>query len=199
MQSERLARELVAMADEDLRIRDELAADGSLFEGYHPRMREVHERNAVRLLVIIEEHGWPGRSLVGEAGAQAAWLIVQHAIGNPPLQRRSLVLLTDAAAQGEVPARQVALLEDRIRCFEGKRQRYGTQFDWDEHGQLSPLPIEDEAGVDERRRAVGLTSLALDVRAKRDAAARSGERPPSDRAARARVADEWLRASGWRA
>ena len=33
--------ELLAMAREDHRVRTELAADGSLFDGYHPRMRAV--------------------------------------------------------------------------------------------------------------------------------------------------------------
>lgn len=40
----------------------------------------------------------------------------------------------------------VAMLEGRIRCNEGKRQRYGTQFDWDKDGLLSPHPIDDETG-----------------------------------------------------
>jgi hypothetical protein len=31
------------MVNEDHRVRAELAADGSLFDGYHPRMRAVHE------------------------------------------------------------------------------------------------------------------------------------------------------------
>ena len=34
-------------------IREELASDGSLFEGYHPRMREVHERNAASLSAML--------------------------------------------------------------------------------------------------------------------------------------------------
>ena len=85
-----LRNELLDMAAEDLRVRAELAADGSLFYGYHPRMAEVHRRNAARLDAVIEEHGWPGRSLVGEDGAEAACLILHHAIGDPPLQRRGL-------------------------------------------------------------------------------------------------------------
>jgi hypothetical protein len=156
MAAEMLQRELLAMAADDLRRREELASDGSLFEGYHPRIREVHERNASRLLIILEEHGWPGRSLVGEDAAEAAWIILQHAIGNPALQRRGLALLREAAAAGEIPMVQVAMLDDRIRTLEGRGQRYGTHFDWDEQGLMSPLPIEDEENVDARRREIGL-------------------------------------------
>jgi hypothetical protein len=127
-----LRDELVGMAEEDQRVRAELAADGSLFDGYHPVMQAVHDKNAARLTEIIDLHGWPGRSPVGEEGARAAWLILQHAIGHPDLQRKGLVLLQQAVAQGEVPALEAAMLEDRIRFFEGQPQRYGTQYDWNE-------------------------------------------------------------------
>ena len=193
-----LSAELLSMAAEDLRVREELVADGSLFEGYHDRMREVHERNAARLLAVVQEHGWPGRSSVGERAAQAAWLILQHAISRPLVQRNGLSALKTAAAAGEVPLAQVAMLEDRVRSNEGRRQLYGTQFDWDEHGQLSPLPIEDEGNVDKRRREVGLGPLAEDIKRKRDAALREGEQPPPDWKERQRAKEIWLRAVGWR-
>lgn len=193
-----LKDDLLAMRAEDLRVREELAADGSLFQGYHPRMREVHERNAARLLEILGEHGWPGRTLVGEQAAEAAWLVLQHAIGNPPLQRRGLVSLKAAAATGEVPAIQVAMLEDRIRSYEGKGQIYGTEFDWDEQGLMSPLPIEDEQHVDERRLEIGLIPLAQDIEQKRLRVVQGRERPPEDWAARQFDKEKWLRSVGWR-
>ena len=163
-----LRDELVAMAAEDQRVRAQLAAGGSLFDGYHPRMEEVHRRNAARLTEVIEQHGRPGRGVVGEDGARAAWLVLQHAIAHPDLQRQGLVLLREAVARGDVPAVEAAMLEDRVRVFEGRPQRYGTQFDWDENGQLNPLPIEDEANVDVRR-SVGLGPLAEEVRRRRAA------------------------------
>jgi Family of unknown function (DUF6624) len=193
-----LRQELLAMAAEDQRVRAELAADGSLFDGYHSTMQAVHDKNAARLTEVIEQHGWPGRSLVGEEGSRAAWLVLQHAIAHPDLQRRGLVLLQDAVAQDEVPAVEAALLEDRIRFFEGRPQRYGTQFDWDESGQLSPLPIEDEANVDERRRSVGLEPLEVNTRRMRESIASSGEGPTRDWAVRQRKFVEWCRSVGWR-
>jgi Family of unknown function (DUF6624) len=196
--NEALRAELLALAEEDRRVRAELAADGSLFDGYHPRMAEVHRRNAARLVEILEAHGWPGCGLVGADGAEAACLILQHAIGDPPLQRRGLGLLRQAAEAGEVAAVHFAMLEDRIRFFEGRPQRYGTQFDWDEHGELSPAPIEDVAGVDERRRALELPPLAETTRRHREEMALSGERPPRDWAARRREMEGWARAVGWR-
>jgi hypothetical protein len=193
-----LRRELLALAEEDQRVRTELAADGSLFDGYHPRMRAVHRANADRLASILRERGWPGEPQVGLDGSEAAWLIVQHAIDRPSFQREALEALRLAAGRGQVPAMQPALLEDRIRTLEGRPQRYGTQFDWDESGELSPLPIEDPDDVDDRRRAVGLGPLDEAIRAQRRAAAAEGERPPGDWHARRRNRDEWLREVGWR-
>jgi Family of unknown function (DUF6624) len=193
-----LRDELVAMAEEDRRVRAVLAADGSLLDGYHPTMQAVHDRNAARLSEIIAEHGWPGRTVVGEEGSRAAWLVLQHAIAQPDLQRRGLVLLQDAVGRGEVPAAEAAMLEDRIRVFEGRPQRYGSQFDWDENGQLNPLPIEDEANVDERRRSVGLGPLAEAVRRRQEDTAGSTEKPPRDGAERRRQFEQWASAMGWR-
>ena len=186
------------MAAEDVRVREELAADGSLFESYHPVMEEVHRRNAARLAVILDERGWPGRTLVGEDGSAAAWLVVQHAIAEPALQRRGLKLLREAAARGEAPPVHPAMLEDRIRVAEGRPQLYGTQFDWDQNGEMSPEPIEDRAAVDDRRRAVGLDPLEAQTRRMRAGVALGKERPPRDWAERRRRMDEWARSVGWR-
>lgn len=187
---------LKSLAEQDLRIRERLAADLSLFEGYHPEMREVHERNAAVLDRMIREGGWPTSAAVGEDGAEAAWLIVQHAIGMPPFQRRCLKLLQEAAAKGLVPPWQPAMLLDRICVFEGKPQVYGTSFDWDEEGRMSPCPIGDPASVDERRAAAGLPPLADAVARQR--AETAGEPRPRDLAERGRRMEEWARSVGWR-
>src|SRR5687768_16132948 len=105
------AAELRALAERDARVHAELAADGTLFDGYHPRMEAVHRENAARLRDIPQDVGWPSESLVGAEAAEAAWRIAQHAIGEPDFQRLCLRLLLEAAARGEVPAWQPAMLE----------------------------------------------------------------------------------------
>lgn len=187
-----LRRELRALAEEDARVRDALAADGSLFEGYHPRMEAIHRRHAARLSVILDQHGWPGQGMMGEQAGEAAWLIAQHAIGEPAFQRRCLRLLQDAAGRGEVPRWQPAMLEDRVRVLEGRSQVYGTQLEPDEEGRPRPCVIEDPDRVDERRRAAGLEPLA-------ERLARSERiRLPADRARFEREREAWLRRVGWR-
>jgi hypothetical protein len=190
--------ELLAMADHDLRVRDELAVDGSLFHGYNARMQAVHDANAARLAAILDRSGWPGEHRVGREAAKAAWLVVQHAIAQPGFQRRALELLREAVLQGSAPALHAAMLEDRVRCLEGRLQLYGTQFDWDRDGRMGPLPIESADQVDARRHAVGLGPLAHEVHVRRAAVAESQERPPDDWAERQREMEAWCRKVGWR-
>ncbi|MEK6300047.1 MAG: DUF6624 domain-containing protein [Acidobacteriota bacterium] len=198
MIEERLRLELLQMREADQAVRAELAADGSLFDGYHPRMEELHRRNAERLAEIIEQQGWPAISLVGEDGSDAAWMIAQHAIGEPAFQRRCLSLLTQAAADSAIPAWQPAYLEDRIRMFEDRPQLYGTQYDWDENGEMEPWPIEDEEHIDDRRLAIGLGALAENTARMREGVAGEKEQPPRDWARRRKEFDDWAHKTGWR-
>lgn len=194
--NERLRQEIKAMAEYDLSVRQELVADGLLTNhGYHPRMEAVHKSNTYRLEIIIEQHGWPGESLVGEDGARAAWLIAQHAIGNPPFMRRCLSLLKQAASENEVLQWQMAMLEDRIRMYEGRPQVYGTQFLPDKDGGLVPYRIENAESVNDRRRAVGLNTLEERAAEMQEQSAQENlPLPPNWEAEYQR----WLQSVGWR-
>jgi hypothetical protein len=187
-----LREELLAMRDEDLRVREALAETGELFQGYAPAMEAVHRRNAARLRELVAAHGWPGRAAAGDDGAEAAWLVAQHAIGEPAFLRATLAALQDATARGEVPAWQPAMLDDRIRMYEGRPQRYGSQLVPDADGWLRPYEIEDPDGVEARRAAVGLRPLAEHV-------AGAGRQEVDDRARFDREYHGWLRRVGWRA
>jgi hypothetical protein len=194
--SAELSEELVIMAEEDRAVRAALATEGSLLDGYHPMMVELHRRNAERLHAIFDSVGWPGPEVIGGACWAAIW-VLQHATGSPDVMRRGLGLLRAAERRGEVDPLHVALLEDRILMLEGRPQQYGTQVDWDDDGVLNPLPIADPGDVDVRRRAVGLGPLAEDIEQIRAEARSYGERAPADRAERRAAAEAWARSAGW--
>lgn len=184
------------MAENDLSVRQELVTDGSLSShGYHSRMEAVHRSNASRLATIIEQHGWPGESLVGADGARAAWLIAQHAIGNPPFMRQCHSLLKQAASRNDAPQWQAAMLEDRIRMYEGRPQVYGTQFQPDKDGVFIPYIIENPESVNDRRRAVGLGTLEERMAEMREQSAQEKLSLPPGREAQY---ERWLHSVGWR-
>ncbi|MFM9760776.1 DUF6624 domain-containing protein [Streptomyces scabiei] len=122
---------------------------------------QVHGRNSAVLRDIIEEIGWPGRSMVGEDAAHAAWLIAQHADADPEFQRRCRDLVIEAVALGEATPQQMAYLVDRCCLHTRPRmpQVYGTQYFPGNDG-LELFPVEDPAGLDDRRAAIGLEPFA---------------------------------------
>jgi hypothetical protein len=121
---------------------------------------QVDADNALRMAEILEEHGWPGWSLVGEDGAFAAWLLIQHADFNLDLQKRGLAMMRAAVEADDADPSDLAYLIDRVLVAEGKPQIYGTQLSIDEDGAITPrTPIEDEANVDARRAEMDLGTL----------------------------------------
>jgi hypothetical protein len=157
-----LRDELLRMEDEDQELRGQLAvsleATGVMSPAFVARIQAVDAEHTARMKAIIAEHGWPGVRLVRRDGAEAAWLLVQHADQDVAFQRQCLALLEAAAARGEVPKSNVAYLTDRVLTNEGKEQLYGTQS-WNEGGVEYLQPLQDPEHVNERRRAVGLGPL----------------------------------------
>jgi hypothetical protein len=122
-------------------------------------MAAADGENLPWLRQVITGVGWPGKSLVGEDGAHAAWLPAQHADSDPAFQRRCLDLLTAAVERGEATIVQQAYLTDRVLLHEGKPQEYGTQA-IARDGRPEPGKLRDPDHADQRRARVGLGSLA---------------------------------------
>jgi hypothetical protein len=124
------------------------------------KMEEVDKDNLAWLKGVVERHGWPGKSLVGQDGAQGAFLIAQHAVGDLDFMAKCLGLLKEAHKAGEAEGQWVALMTDRLLVLrEKKKQLYGTQL-VPKDGKLVPSPIEYEANVDKRRKELGMLPLA---------------------------------------
>ncbi len=118
------------------------------------------ERND-RLWDILDDYeAWPGWSLVGRDGAEAAWLVAQWAIDDVGLQRRCLEMLELAVACNDADPVHLAYLADRVRMNDGRDQLYGSQFVLGAHGELEPWPVDDVGAVDARRARLGLPPFA---------------------------------------
>ena len=157
-------------------------------------MEKLHISNGKKLEEIIDTYGWPGEA-EGVEITNAAWLIAMHAISLPSLQRKVLALLKNNPEKNL--SSEVAMLEDRILVFSGKKQLYGTQMDWDELGKISPYPIANPEHVDERRKMVGLEPLSNAIENLRQRATRENEQPPNNLAERTNKREEWMLKVGW--
>lgn len=194
---EEITVDLLKMYQKDLMLQDELIKSGDLYLGYHPKMEQLHQENSEKLEKIIYEIGWPTVTKVGNEASFAAWVVLQNAISNPTLQRTSLPLLMELANHDEIYPSEVAVLFDRICYFELRPQKYGTQFDFDEKGNLNPWEIEDIEKVDEYRIQVGLPPLKETIKRMQEVAKKDNETPSKPYKERIKERTEWAKKVGW--
>ena len=136
---------------------------------------EIDRVNRDRLREIVSEHGWPGATLVGKDGASAAWLLTQHADSDRDFQKEMLNLMK-LAHPGEVEAKNIAYLVDRVLVGEGKPQWYGTQMGND----FQPDNIEFPEDVNRRRAAVGMGTLEEYLEFAKASYQKMAEQPEAD-------------------
>lgn len=160
----------------------------------HPAFTAAHKAAANTLNDAFDALGWPGRSKVGDDAAAAVMLILQQTSSHPALQRRALDLMLAAIPLGDAHMLDAAFLADRIAVFEGQGQTFGTQFDWDENGALSPAPVREPETLDARRESVGLPPIADSIAEMR---AQDASAPPNLAERRLAFA-QWAKDVGWR-
>ncbi|MEO5986886.1 MAG: RNA methyltransferase [Candidatus Limnocylindria bacterium] len=182
---EMTARELAAAEAFYARCADEPALDRELerrlagpatplilgLEAWEERPPEADDllaangENVARLTSMVDElQAWPGLRLVGADGADAAWMIAQHADRDNDTRRGWLTALADAVLTGDVDPRHLATLSDRTAAVAGEPQPYGTIAMLAADGEVEyPLPVADAAHLDERRRNIDLPLPAQDA------------------------------------
>ena len=195
--NEELKSTLVKMVEEENHLKAELASDGSLYEGYPVKIRELHLNQANELEKIIETYGWPKISLVGKEGADAAWLILQHSISRPDFMKRCFPVFESAVHENEARSRHLACLTDGIRYFSREPQVYGSYFDWNEKGQLCPWVIENPENVNERRKKMGLNTLEERIKEMEGDVRKNNLLPPKDYLERQSEMNQFLKEVGW--
>lgn len=155
--------EAIHVKDQTLRkllkpARETFGKDSKELAYFWELIESEDKKNEKRVLEIIDEYGWPGKSLVGGQANTTVWLVIQHA----PLetQEKYLPLLQESVKKGESRGSNLALLEDRILMRQGKKQVYGSQIRTNpETGEQYVYPIEDPENVNKRRAEVGLGTI----------------------------------------
>jgi len=197
MNYQSIAEEIIALKNADLELREKLIKNGKLFDGYNKEMEALHIKNADILNEIIEKIGYPTIEKVGREANDAAWLVIQHSISRPEFMKKCAVLLEKAVKEKQVDAKQFAYLSDRIAVFEDRPQLYGTQFDWDENGEMSPKPFDELEKVNDRRKTIGLNSLPEQIEIIRKQIITENQKTPANLKERNKQADEWRKNVGW--
>jgi len=150
-----MAEEILGMAEVDQEMRRRVNANQGIIESEEDD--NLDKKHTERMKEIIKQIGWPTISKVGAKASDKAWLLVQHADHDVEFQKSCLSMMKQEI-QGEVLPKNIAYLEDRVRINSNQPQLYGTQFRWKDNKPLQN--IEDRENVDERRKEMGLKTLA---------------------------------------
>ena len=101
---------------------------------------------------ILDNYGYPGKSIVGEPTNLIALDVIEH---NPIHIDQYIDLFKEAAAKGELPMTRVAALEDKYLMQQHKEQIYGTQAQITAANGFFIWPIKEPEGVNRRRADAG--------------------------------------------
>lgn len=142
-------------------VQQEHGVDSEQFIELISLMNATDKENLRQVQAIIAQHGWPGKTMVGEKASRAAWIVIQHVPEDEKgIMEKYLPMMREAAAKGELSKSNLALTEDRVRMYNSQPQIYGSQLRSNpETNQPEFYQIEDEANVDKRRAEVGLEPL----------------------------------------
>ena len=197
MNRKTISQKIIKLENADLELQESLIKKGQFGEGYNKEIEQLHHRNAEVLKEIIDEIGYPTVDKVGKEANEAAWLVIQHSIGQPSFMKECMKLLEDAVNENKANPKNLAYLTDRIAIFEGKPQYYGTQFDWDKYGELNPNPFDDLTKVNQRRKSIGLNTLEEQTEIIRSRVIKENQLPPLDFEKRKQEFEKWKKSVGW--
>jgi len=143
----------------DQAVREGFGTGGAVDSAQAVAMARTDSANTFWLKDYVGRWGWPTSAQVGRDAAQAAFLIVQHAVHDTAFMRSMLPFIEDAHRRGDLDGGAVAMLTDRLEVKAGRPQIYGTQLSLKD-GRWVFDSIADSAGVDARRKRMGLPPLA---------------------------------------
>ena len=152
-------RQLEQRGRTDQAVREGFGTGGVVDSAQGIAMALADSANSAWLKAYVARWGWPTAAQVGRDAVQAAFLIVQHAVHDTAFMRTMLPFIQDAHRRGDLEGGAVAMLTDRLEVKAGRLQIYGTQLSLKD-GHWVFDPIADSAGVDARRKKMGLPSLA---------------------------------------
>jgi hypothetical protein len=152
-----LQSQIQTLYNKDQAARQQMGPCGCLgtCEVHFKMLTQMHQEHFPQIKMIIDQYGWPGKSLVGEEGSRMIWVLVQHCDRELEFQKTCLSLLKIAVAKQEASKEHLAYLVDRILKNQGLPQLYGTQFHLQDK-EIIVYAIKDEANLDNRRQEMGL-------------------------------------------
>ncbi|WP_255484413.1 DUF6624 domain-containing protein [Granulicella sp. 5B5] len=149
--------ELLKMRGEDQRARG-IGTQGKGAVQIATNLTAIDNALTEELKVLVKAKGWPTISQVGIEASNAAMLILTHTRDHA-WQVGMLPELENLADEKKIDPSALALVIDKELVYEGKLQRYGTQFKQMADGSIAMYSVEDPGGLDRERAEVMLPPI----------------------------------------
>jgi hypothetical protein len=119
----------------------------------YPKMRNIDSLNKKSLLHLIYHYGYPSESIIGEASAFNAFIMLLHM--DSDLDNKILKpILYKAYNDGYLSPLGLAWITDRRRCWrENKLEPYYYHMPSENYGSLTKIQIDE---INRRRDSIGL-------------------------------------------
>lgn len=144
-------------ADQQIRakIKKEMpSGDASKIKQMALKMKVSDKQNQLYISQLLDQCGWP-EGLTAEESS-TVFLVIDHA--DLTFMQKYLPVLESQAQAGNVSKSDLATIRDRVQMLTGKKQVYGTQT-LKTGKEVYVWPVDNEAGLDARRKEMGLPSM----------------------------------------
>lgn len=167
----------------------------------HKRLMQIEKQIQSQLKInqaaakkIVNAHGFPSISMVGEEASHKFWQMVIAMKQDPGFQTVVLKKMDVAVKNNDASTKDFAYLSDRVMVNQGLPQYYGTQIYFDQQeNKYKPHPISNPRGINERRAEMGLVSLEAHVENTNNKYERSVKKDPK-KASKPGITGPWSRA-----
>ena len=146
-----------------IRFRDSLiriyGTESKEADVYQKAFRKNHAINIKKVLRILNTHGWPEQTAIGDQGNLTICNVLQHS--DQDTREQYIPMMRQAVLDKKLEARYLVRAQDRIATDKGELQIYGGQMKYyPETKTFNVWPVYDPINIDKRRAEIGLEPIA---------------------------------------
>lgn len=172
-----LGKDAEVKADSIMKI-NRLKNPIELFGYLNNLQKQYDSSNFLRIKIIINQYGYPGKSLVGSPTNEVAFFVIQKYLNSHPDELPVyLAILKNAADSNDLPFNLYANILDKSLLEQGQERIYGTQtmavcYSLGNSGlngiKWVVWPIKDAETVNERRKNIGISETVEEMAQKQN-------------------------------
>lgn len=132
---------------------------------YRNLLIEMNKQDSINQLIvfpILDKYDWLGQPKVSEKACSSYFYIIQHAQIDKQLKYYQQVMKAYRAKY--ISSSEYAMFVDRVNVKQNKFQKYATQTEIDQLGNMTLYPVIDINRLDYRRSKIGIEPIYSELK-----------------------------------